>query len=74
MHYVHMHTVLHVVRSKEMLDPLELELQMVINPGPSARVTSSRNGEIAQWLRAQSAFPEVLSSIPSNHIVAHSHL
>ena len=28
-------------------------------------------GEMAQWL---SALPEVLSSIPSNHMVAHNHL
>jgi hypothetical protein len=31
-------------------------------------------GEIAQWLRALTALPEVLSSIPSNHMVAHNHL
>jgi hypothetical protein len=31
-------------------------------------------GEMAQWLRAQTALPEVLSSIPSNHMVAHNHL
>jgi hypothetical protein len=31
-------------------------------------------GEMAQWLRALIALPEVLSSIPSNHIVAHNHL
>jgi hypothetical protein len=37
---------------------------------------SKRNkaGEMAQWLRALTALPEVLSSIPSNHIVAHNHL
>jgi hypothetical protein len=29
-------------------------------------------GEMAQQLRA--AFPEVLSSIPSSHIVVHNHL
>jgi hypothetical protein len=29
-------------------------------------------GEMAQWLRALTALPEVLSSIPSNHIMAHS--
>jgi len=29
-------------------------------------------GEMAQWLRAPTALPEVLSSIPSNHIVAHT--
>jgi hypothetical protein len=30
-------------------------------------------GEMAQRLRAQSALPEVLSSIPSNHVMAHNH-
>jgi hypothetical protein len=31
-------------------------------------------GEMAQWLRALTALPEVLGSIPSNHMVAHNHL
>jgi hypothetical protein len=31
-------------------------------------------GEVAPWLRAPTALPEVLSSIPSNHMVAHNHL
>ena len=31
-------------------------------------------GEMAQWLRALTALLEVLSSIPSNHMVAHNHL
>jgi hypothetical protein len=30
--------------------------------------------EMAQQLRALGALPEVLSSIPSNHMVAHNHL
>jgi hypothetical protein len=30
-------------------------------------------GELAQWLRALTALAEVLSSILSNHMVAHSH-
>jgi plasmid maintenance system antidote protein VapI len=30
-------------------------------------------GEMAQWLKAQTALPEVLSSIPSNHMVTHNH-
>jgi hypothetical protein len=34
----------------------------------------SRAGEMAQWLRALTALPEVLSSNPSNHMVAHNHL
>ena len=31
-------------------------------------------GELSQWLRALTALSEVLSSIPSNHVVAHNHL
>jgi hypothetical protein len=31
-------------------------------------------GEMAQRLRALTALPEVLSLIPSNHMVAHNHL
>jgi hypothetical protein len=31
-------------------------------------------GDMAQQLRALTVLPEVLSSIPSNHMVAHSHL
>ena len=33
-----------------------------------------RAGEMAQWLRALTGLPEVLSSIPSTHMVAHNHL
>ena len=29
---------------------------------------------MAQWLRALTALPEVLSSIPSTHMVVHNHL
>jgi hypothetical protein len=31
-------------------------------------------GEMAQWLKALTLLPEVLSSIPSSHMVAHNHL
>jgi hypothetical protein len=31
-------------------------------------------GEMTQWLRALTALPKVLSSIPGNHMVAHNHL
>jgi hypothetical protein len=30
--------------------------------------------EMAQQLRALAALPEILSSMPSNHMVAHNHL
>jgi len=29
---------------------------------------------MAQWLKALTALPEVLSSIPSKHMVVHNHL
>jgi hypothetical protein len=32
------------------------------------------SGEMAQQLRTLTALSEVLSSIPSNHMVAHNHL
>jgi hypothetical protein len=31
-------------------------------------------GKMAHWLGTLTALPEVLSSIPSNHMVAHNHL
>ena len=34
----------------------------------------SQAGEMAQWLRVPAVLPEILSSIPSNHMVAHNHL
>ena len=37
------------------------------------RICSSA-GEMVQRLRALAALPEVLSSIPSNHKMAHDHL
>jgi hypothetical protein len=35
---------------------------------------TKKAGEMAQWLRALTGLPEVLSSNPSNHMVAHNHL
>jgi len=40
----------------------------------SLRKKTTGAGDMVQWLRALAALPEVLSSIPSNHMVAHSHL
>jgi hypothetical protein len=34
---------------------------------------SSRAGKMAQQLRALTALPEVLTSNPSNHMLAHNH-
>jgi hypothetical protein len=31
-------------------------------------------GEMAQWLRALTSLPEVLNSIPNNHMEIHNHL
>jgi hypothetical protein len=38
------------------------------------KIETGWDGEIAQRLRALIALPEVLSSIPSNHMVDHNHL
>jgi hypothetical protein len=38
------------------------------------KIINFRAGEMAQWLRALTVLPEVLCSIPSNHMVAHNHL
>jgi hypothetical protein len=35
---------------------------------------TTRAGEMTQQLRTLTALPKVLSSIPSNHMVAHNHL
>jgi len=40
----------------------------------SLKEVQERAGELAQRLRALTALPGVLSSIPSNHMVAHNHL
>ena len=37
------------------------------------QAAESGAGELAQWLRVPTALPKVLSSNPSNHIVAHNH-
>jgi hypothetical protein len=41
--------------------------------GIAPQRSTSRAGEMAEWLRAPTALPEVLSSKPSNHMVAHNH-
>ena len=38
------------------------------------KMAPTEAGEMAQWLRAQTALLKVLSSIPSSHMVAHNHL
>jgi hypothetical protein len=32
-----------------------------------------KKGEVAQWLRAPTVLPKVVSSNPSNHMIAHNH-
>uniref|UniRef100_A0A8C6GEW9 40S ribosomal protein S27 n=1 Tax=Mus spicilegus TaxID=10103 RepID=A0A8C6GEW9_MUSSI len=43
--------------------------------GGKTRLTEgcSWAGEMAQWVKALTALPKVLSSNPSNHMVAHNH-
>jgi hypothetical protein len=38
-----------------------------------SKATTQGAGEMAQWLRALTALPKVLSSNPSNHMVAHNY-
>jgi hypothetical protein len=38
------------------------------------RIKGRGAGKMAQRLRAPTTLPEVLSSIPSSHIMAHNHL
>ena len=40
---------------------------------PNLKKMVSGAGEMAQWLRAPTALLKVLSSNPSNHMVAHNH-
>jgi len=42
--------------------------------GFRVKIEENVTGEMAQQLRALTTLPEVLSSNPSNHIVAHNHL
>jgi hypothetical protein len=54
----------HVVRGGETFYPARVLVKRAYN----------QVGEMAQQLRALAALPEVLSSIPSNHMKAHNHL
>jgi len=55
-------------------DRHELEAYKGYIVRPTLKNKINRAEEMAQWLRALTALPEVLSSIPSNHMMAHSHL
>jgi hypothetical protein len=39
----------------------------------SLKELQERDGEMAQWVRALTALSKVLSSNPSNYMVAHNH-
>jgi hypothetical protein len=51
-------------------EPLALEHEEI----DKLLIENVGTGEMTQWLRALTALPEVLSSIPSNHMVAFNHL
>jgi hypothetical protein len=51
-----------------------LNHQGTISPAQSLFKEMGRAGEMAQRLRALTALPEVLSSIPSNHMMAPNYL
>ena len=50
------------------------KLHQVLSLSVSLLRAKPWTGEMAPRLRTLTALPEVLSSIPSNHMVAHSHL
>jgi hypothetical protein len=47
---------------------------MLAYGGGKWRGWTEKAGEMAQQVRAMTALPKVLSSIPTNHMVAHNHL
>jgi hypothetical protein len=51
-----------------------LEKNKTKQTNKQTRIIKLGAGEIAQWLRAQTALPQVLNSNPSNHMVAYNHL
>jgi hypothetical protein len=55
------------------LEPIAKRLD-ILNGLKYVRICKEGAGEMAQWLRALTVLLKVLSSIPRNHMVAHSHL
>jgi hypothetical protein len=47
--------------------------QLVFSVHQNHKEVGSRAGKMAQQVRALTVLPKVLSSNPSNHIVAHNH-
>jgi hypothetical protein len=61
--------------TQESSDPTSLETNQTLGRHQvGATRNPQRAGEMAQRLRALAALLEVLSLIPSNHVVAHNHL
>jgi hypothetical protein len=58
----------------EQPEPLAQDGRAHREQGPLTQIIRKENaGEMAQRLRAPTALPKVLSSNPSNHMVAHNH-
>ena len=53
---------------------VEIEWSLFGKSGKMCKEGRRGAGEMAQWLRALTALLKVLSSNPSNHMVAHNHL
>jgi hypothetical protein len=52
-----------------------MQILLKLDMGAPLQENAFWAGDLAQWLRAQTAtLPEVLSLIPSNHMVANNHL
>jgi hypothetical protein len=59
---------------KERADPSTCMVRHLHSYKQNFLKSKTRVGEMAQWLKAPIVLPKVLSSNPSNHMVAHNHL
>jgi hypothetical protein len=53
--------------------PMAFVLVLKVNHSSVLKKMVFRAGEMAQWLRVLTALLKVLSSNPSNHMMAHNH-
>ena len=67
--WVHAHSDLRVYGMRRVLRNMQAK-----HPHTQTTKQFMGAGEMAQRLRALTALPEVLSSIPSSHMEAHNHL
>lgn len=69
-----METELEVINTNGSLRVYDSMTTVLINRGNFKMKMHRRSEEMVQRLKALDALPEVLSSIPRHHMVAHNHL